>query len=251
MREGEVIRLLEGVRSGEVTPGDALRALQHLPVDELGFATLDTHRELRQGFPEAIAAAGKTADEVVEIAARLLHTTTGAVLATRCDAATAQALTARWPDALHDERAGLVTLRREEPGSVRGTVAVVAAGTSDLPAAQEAAGVLDAMGVSVERITDVGVAGVHRVLMFEDVLRSAAVSIVVAGMDGALPSLVGGIVPGPLIAVPTSTGYGASFGGLAALLTMLNSCAAGVVVTNIDNGFGAAIAALRILRSRR
>ena len=253
MRPEEVKELLEGMTEGSTSVDDALRALRRLPVADMDFATLDTHRELRQGLPEAIYAEGKTTEEVIAIAARLLSDTTSPVLATRCPEATAAALVAEYPDARHLERARLVVLRgddRPAPERTLGTVTVVSAGTSDLAVADEAAGTADALGATVERITDVGVAGVHRVLRVQDRLQSSDVVIVVAGMEGALASLVGGITPAPVIAVPTSVGYGASFGGLAALLAMLNSCAAGVVVTNIDNGFGAAVAALRLLRSR-
>ena len=251
MRPDEVKDLLRGVAEGATRTEDALRALERLPVQDLGFATLDTHRELRQGLPEAIYAEGKTPEQVVEIAARLLETTTGPVLATRVPDETAQALIARFPEARHHELARLVVLRREKADVELGTVAVVAAGTSDLPVADEAAGTADAVGAAVQRINDVGVAGLHRLLAVEDRLREVDVVIVVAGMEGALASLVGGITPAPVIAVPTSVGYGASFEGLAALLAMLNSCAAGVVVTNIDNGFGAAAFALRLLRAMR
>jgi NCAIR mutase (PurE)-related protein len=251
MRPDEVKDLLRGVAEGATRAEDALRALERLPVQDLGFATLDTHRELRQGLPEAIYAEGKTPEQVVEIAARLLETTTGPVLATRVPDDTALALIERFPEARHHDSARLVVLRREKTDVELGTVAVVAAGTSDLPVADEAAGTADAVGAVVQRINDVGVAGLHRVLAVEDRLREADVVIVVAGMEGALASLVGGITPAPVIAVPTSVGYGASFEGLAALLAMLNSCAAGVVVTNIDNGFGAAAFALRLLRAMR
>jgi NCAIR mutase (PurE)-related protein len=251
MRPDEVKDLLRGVAEGATRTEDALRALERLPVENLGFATLDTHRELRQGLPEAIYAEGKTAEQVVEIATRLLESTTGPVLATRVPEETAQALIEQFPEARHNESARLVVLRSEKADVELGTVAIVAAGTSDLPVADEAACVADAVGASVHRINDVGVAGLHRLLAVEDRLRDAKVVIVVAGMEGALASLVGGITPAPVIAVPTSVGYGASFEGLAALLAMLNSCAAGVVVTNIDNGFGAAAFALRLLRTMR
>jgi pyridinium-3,5-biscarboxylic acid mononucleotide synthase len=251
MRPDEVKDLLRGVAEGATRTEDALRALERLPVENLGFATLDTHRELRQGMPEAIYAEGKNAEQVVEIAARLLETTTGPVLATRVPKETAHALIERFPEAKHDESARVVVLRREKTGVELGKVAIVAAGTSDLPVADEAACVAEAVGASVHRINDVGVAGLHRLLAVEDSLRESSVVIVVAGMEGALASLVGGITPAPVVAVPTSVGYGASFEGLAALLAMLNSCAAGVVVTNIDNGFGAAAFALRLLRTMR
>jgi NCAIR mutase (PurE)-related protein len=251
MRPDEVKDLLRGVAEGATRTEDALRALERLPVENLGFATLDTHRELRQGLPEAIYTEGKTAEQVVEIAARLLESTTGPVLATRVPEETAQALIEQFPEARHNESARLVVLRSEKADVELGTVAIVAAGTSDLPVADEAACAAEAVGASVHRINDVGVAGLHRLLAVEDRLREAKVVVVVAGMEGALASLVGGITPAPVIAVPTSVGYGASFEGLAALLAMLNSCAAGVVVTNIDNGFGAAAFALRLLRTMR
>lgn len=231
---------------------DALTILRRLPASEdLGFARLDTHRELRQGLPEAIYAEGKEPSEVVAIADRMLRTTTSAVLATRCPEETALALIAEFPHAQRHGRARLVVLRESDRRAGRlGTVSVVSAGTSDLPVADEAAGTAAALAMDVERITDVGVAGLHRILDVQDALHDTDVVIVVAGMEGALASLVGGISSAPVIAVPTSVGYGASFEGLAALLAMLNSCAAGLVVTNIDNGFGAACCAARMLLKR-
>ncbi len=238
MRPEEVKDLLRGINEGTTTPDEALRALRDLPVSDLDFARLDIHRELRQGAPEAIYAEGKTADQVVAIATNLLERTTGAVLATRAPDATATALLQKFPDAMHHERARLVVLRAA-PESYEGKVVVVAAGTSDLPIADEAFFTAEALGADVDRITDAGVAGLHRILAVQDRLHDAAAVIVVAGMEGALPSVVGGLVDVPVIAVPTSVGYGASFGGIAALLGMLNSCANGVSVVNIDNGFGA------------
>lgn len=249
MRPEEVKDLLTSITDGTTSVDDALRALRRLPVEDIGFARLDTHRELRIGMPEAIYAEGKTPEQVVAIAGRLLDVTKGPVLATRVPPAAASALLGEFPSSAHHEDARIVVLRRAlRPLS--GTVAVVSAGTSDLPVAEEAAVTASALGMTVERVPDVGVAGVHRILAEQDRLRAAAVVIVVAGMEGALPSLVGGMTPAPVIAVPTSVGYGASFEGLAALLGMLNSCAAGVLVTNIDNGFGAATAALRILSEK-
>jgi NCAIR mutase (PurE)-related protein len=249
MRPEEVKDLLKGMRDGTTTIEDAFRALRNIPVDDVGDARLDTQRELRQGFPEAIYAEHKTPAQVVAIAERLLEHATGAVLATRVTPDIAEALRARWPEALHHEAARLLVLRSDAGRHAHlGTVAVVCAGTSDVPVADEAFFAGEAFGLRVERIVDVGVAGVHRVLIEQDKLHDAACVIVVAGMEGALASLVGGITAAPVVAVPTSVGYGASFEGLAALLAMLNSCAAGVVVTNIDNGFGAAVSALRILR---
>ncbi|HEV2755202.1 MAG TPA: nickel pincer cofactor biosynthesis protein LarB [Actinomycetota bacterium] len=252
MRRDEVKDLLAGVVDGSVSIDEAVSALQRLPVQDLGFARVDTHRELRQGMPEAIYAEHKTPDQVVAIAAALLESTTSAVIATRVRADAAARLLERWPGALYDTDARLVVLRSAaDETAPPGTIAVVSGGTSDRPVAQEAALVAEAMGIKVERVEDVGVAGLHRVLANEEVLRTADVVIVVAGMEGALPSIVGGLTPAPVIAVPTSVGYGASFGGMAALLGMLNSCAAGLVVTNIDNGFGAAMAALRQLNRGR
>ena len=250
MRPEEVKDLLTGMNDGTTTVEEALRALRALPVSDLGFAQLDTHRELRQGVPEAIYAEGKTLEETSAIAANLIETTTGAVLATRVPADVAPELAERFPAAVHHERARLVVFRSQEQ-RLEGRVAVVAAGTSDLPVADEAAGVADSLGATVERVTDVGVAGLHRILAVQDRLHDADAVIVVAGMEGALASIVGGLTSAPVVAVPTSVGYGASFDGLAALLAMLNSCAAGVVVTNIDNGFGAAVFAARLLRKRQ
>jgi pyridinium-3,5-biscarboxylic acid mononucleotide synthase len=254
MRSQEVRDLLEAMRVGATTVDEVLTRLRRLPSsDDLGFARVDTHRELRQGLPEAVYAEGKTAAETIAIVSRLLENSTGPVLATRVPEATAVALLDAWPDAVHSERARLVVVRpRGAAGNgVRvGRVVVVSAETSDLPVSEEAAVTADAYGAEVERITDVGVAGLHRLLDVQDRLHAADVVIVVAGMEGALASLVGGITSAPVVAVPTSVGYGSSFEGLAALLAMLNSCAAGVAVFNIDNGFGAATFALRVLDKR-
>ena len=249
MRPEEVKELLEQVRSGDVGTNEALTLLRRLPVDDLGFAHLDTHRELRQGLPEAIYSEGKTTDQVVSIAAHLLDATTAPVLATRASPEVAEALHAKWEAAQYYPTARIVVMRPETK-RLDGHVAIVSAGTSDLPVAEEAAVTADALGASVGRVTDVGVAGLHRMLNRQDELATADIVIVVAGMEGALASLVGGITPSPVVAVPTSVGYGASFEGLAALLAMLNSCATGVAVMNIDNGFGAACFALRLLRKR-
>jgi len=254
MRPTEVHDLLISVRAGEIDVEDALRQLRALPVDDLGFARLDTHRELRQGMPEAIYAEGKTVHEVVTIAGRLLETTTSPVLATRCRPEAARALVEAFPDATHHEAARLVVLRsdagKDTADRPSGKVAVVCAGTSDIPVAEEAAVTAEALGIEVERAFDVGVAGLHRVLAIQGQLREVDAVIVIAGMEGALASIVGGLSPAPVVAVPTSIGYGAAFEGLAALLAMLNACAAGIVVTNIDNGFGAALFALRLLGTR-
>ena len=248
MRPEEVKELLTRVADGDLSADEAYSLLAYSPVEDLGFAQLDVHRELRQGIPEAIYAEGKTVEEVVTIAQRLLDKTTGPVIATRVPPETAAALDSSFVTAQLHERARVVVLR---PATERiGKSAVVAAGTSDLPVAEEAAVTAEALGIEVDRIVDVGVAGVHRLLNVQSDLADSGVVIVVAGMEGALASLVGGLVAAPVVAVPTSVGYGASFEGLAALLAMLNSCAAGITVTNIDNGFGAAVFAAKVLRAR-
>jgi NCAIR mutase (PurE)-related protein len=234
-----------------MTVEEAVGALRELPVEDLGFARLDTHRELRQGLPEGIYAEGKQTHEVIAIAERLLERATSPVLATRVDSNMAPALIAAFPTAIHHERGRIVVFGPERTRTPTiGTVAIVSAGTSDLGVAEEASVTATAYGAEVHQVTDVGVAGLHRVLSVQDELHSADVVIVVAGMEGALASIIGGISSAPVIAVPTSVGYGSSFDGLAALLAMLNSCAAGVAVMNIDNGFGAASFALRLLTHR-
>jgi len=241
--------LLEQVRAGAVSPEQALDRLKGMPFEDLGFAKVDHHRALRKGLPEVIFGAGKTAAQIVEITRRLNQGEQN-VLITRLDAATATEVCAALPEARYHEHARLATLVRH-PAEIsgRGTILVVCAGTSDLPVAEEAAQTAELIGNRVERLHDVGVAGIHRLFAHQDLLQRASVVIVVAGMEGALPSVVGGLVAVPVIAVPTSVGYGASFGGLAALLAMLNSCAAGITVVNIDNGFGAGVAASLINRA--
>jgi len=241
--------LLRRVAAGEIAADLAADALAISPLEELGFATIDHHRAVRHGFPEVILAAGKTTEQGVEIADRIAVRGDG-FLVTRANDEVRDAIARRIPAVELNELGRTAYLRpdKEVPQGT-GTVLVVTAGTSDLPVAEEAAVTLRALGNCVERLTDVGVAGIHRLLSRGDVLTRASVVIVVAGMEGALPSVVGGIVRVPVIAVPTSVGYGASFGGIAALLGMLNSCAAGVTVVNIDNGFGAAYAASRITHS--
>jgi hypothetical protein len=239
--------LLAEVAGGRLAPEAALERLRHLPFEQLDFATIDHHRALRQGRPEVVYCAGKSVEHTVAICERLAAAT-GGFLATRAGDAQADALRARFPALRWHSLARVAHLAAPDAAAPSGaTVLVISAGTSDLPVAEEAAIVAEAFGHVVERLTDVGVAGLHRILAAGDQLDRAGVMIVVAGMDGALPSVVGGLVRAPVIAVPTSVGYGASFGGLAALLTMLNSCASGVTVVNIDNGFGAAVAASRIL----
>ncbi len=249
MNRERALDLLRRVAAGELAADAAADALAVSPLEDLGFATIDHHRAVRLGFPEVILAAGKTTEQVVEIADRIAARRDG-FLVTRADANVRRALAERIPTVELNDLGRTVYLQpdKEVPQGT-GTVLVVTAGTSDLPVAEEAAVTLRALGNCVERLTDVGVAGIHRLLSRSDVLTRAAVVIVVAGMEGALPSVVGGIVRVPVIAVPTSVGYGASFGGIAALLGMLNSCAAGVTVVNIDNGFGAAYAASRITHS--
>jgi pyridinium-3,5-biscarboxylic acid mononucleotide synthase len=239
--------LLRGVAEGGVAVDEALARLSLAPVEDLEFARVDHHRALRLGFPEVAFGEGKTPVQLVEIARRIVARG-DAFLATRVAPAGSAALAAAFPEVELNAvgRTALVPAREPVRRRVRGSVLVVTAGTSDLPVAEEAAASAAAFGCPVERLTDVGVAGIHRVLQAQEALRGAAVVIVVAGMEGALPSVVGGLVSAPVIAVPTSVGYGAAFGGLAALLGMLNSCASGVTVVNIDNGFGAACAAARI-----
>ena len=251
MRAEQIESLLAEVAAGRLTPKAALDRLRHLPFEDLPFARIDHHRSLRQGQPEVVFCEGKTPDQVTAICERL-EAVDGMFLGTRASEAVAARLRDRFPRMLWNPLARTVHLppaERPQRAPVTGSILVVSAGTSDLPIAEEAAVVAEAFGHAVERLVDVGVAGVHRLLAAGEQLQRARVVIVVAGMEGALPSVVGGLVSAPVIAVPTSVGYGASFGGLAALLAMLNSCAAGVTVVNIDNGFGAAAAASRICRS--
>ena len=241
----EAIKLLEKFRAGGVGRDAVLQAFQAAPVADLGFAQVDPHRALRKGFPEVIFGAGKTPEQVLKIAAKLLEHEQS-VLATRVTAAHARLLRKKFRRAVHHEMARCVTIEKKPLPKRPGTIAVICAGTSDLPVAEEAAITAEIMGNRVERVNDVGVAGVHRLFNRLEGIRRANVVIVVAGMEGALPSVVAGLVAKPVIAVPTSVGYGASFGGLAALLGMLNSCASGLTVVNIDNGFGAGYAASQI-----
>jgi NCAIR mutase (PurE)-related protein len=249
VKREQLAGLLADIAAGRLSPEDGLERLRHFPTEQLEFAQIDHHRALRQGQPEVVFCAGKTVDQVVTICRRLAAAS-GTFLGTRATAEQAEALAREFPGLDHNGLARTVVLPASRPPALAatGTVLVICAGTSDLPVAEEAAVVAAAFGHPVERLTDVGVAGLHRILGATGQLARAAVVIVVAGMEGALPSVVGGLVRAPVIAVPTSVGYGASFGGIAALLGMLNSCAAGVTVVNIDNGFGAAVAASRILR---
>jgi len=237
-------RLLQQVRQGKLSIEHALQRLRSLPYEDLGFASLDHHRSLRQGFPEVVLCEGKSTAQVVAIA-RALFKKQGPFLATRAEPTVARAIRRVNRQARYYPDARLVAVHPPRQKSL-GHILVVTAGTADLPVAEEARITAEVMGSRVERLYDVGVAGIHRLLGRKERLFEARVVIVVAGMDGVLPSVVGGLVQCPVIAVPTSRGYGASFGGVAALLTMLNSCAAGVGVMNIDNGFGAACLAHRI-----
>ncbi len=245
MTTTEAIQLLEKFRAGGAGRDEVLRAFQLAPVADLGFARVDTHRALRKGFPEVIFGAGKTPAQVVKIAAKLLEHEQR-ILVTRITAEHARALRKKFKSAVHHEMARCVTIGKQPLRRRPGTIAVVCAGTSDLPVAEEAAVTAEIMGNRVERVNDVGVAGLHRLFAKLEVIQGANVVVVVAGMEGALPSVVAGLVARPVIAVPTSIGYGANFGGLAALLGMLNSCGSGVTVVNIDNGFGAGYAASQI-----
>ena len=252
MNPADLKALLLRVATGELDPGAAMQRLRHFPAENLDFARIDHHRALRQGQPEVVFAEGKTTEQVLAICERL-ERAAGGFLCTRATPEVATALHRRFTAARCDPVGRTVWL--PAPGRLDplgDPVLVVTAGTGDLPVASEVAVTAEAWGARVERLNDVGVAGLHRVLSASEQLHAAGVVVVVAGMEGALPSVIGGLVRAPVIAVPTSVGYGASFGGLAALLGMLNSCAAGVTVVNIDNGFGAGAAAARIvLRSAR
>jgi NCAIR mutase (PurE)-related protein len=245
-----VRELLESVRRGATGVDSALAELRDLPYADLGYAAVDHHRALRQGAPEVILGQGKTPEQIAGIARELARSGQN-VLVTRLAAEAAREVCEAMPELKYAALARVATLE-QSPIPPLGTrpVALVSAGTGDLPVAEECAETLRMLGVAVERVYDVGVAGIHRLLHRRDVLERTSIAIVVAGMEGALPSVVGGITQGPIIAVPTSVGYGVSFGGFAALASMLASCASGVVVCNIDNGFGAAYAAARILRVR-
>ena len=238
--------LLEQVKDGEVAVDDALQSLRTLPFEDLGFSKIDHHRQLRTGFPEVIFCQGKTVEHVKQISERILSAG-HPLLATRATSDMYEAIKAIQPAARYNDLARTITVRQSEDEGTPG-ILVVSAGTSDLPVAEEAVETALMMGNQPERLYDVGVAGLHRLIGNHEKLLTARVIIVVAGMEGALPSVVGGLVDCPVIAVPTSIGYGASFGGLAALLGMLNSCASGVTVVNIDNGFGAGYSASLINR---
>jgi pyridinium-3,5-biscarboxylic acid mononucleotide synthase len=241
-------QLLEQVRSGETAVGDALNDLRDLPFEDLGYAKVDHHRAIRHGAPEVIFGTGKTPEQVAGIAAALLRKSRNLLL-TRATPAMAEVVKGLAQEAEYFPRSGVVRVWRDRTVHGKGTIAVVCAGTSDLPVLEEAQLTAETMGNTVDAICDVGVAGIHRLLHQRERLTRARVAIVCAGMEGALPSVVGGLVSCPVIAVPTSVGYGASFHGLAALLGMLNSCASNVTVVNIDNGFGAGYVASLINRA--
>jgi len=245
MNRESLRRILASVRRGETTVAAAMERLKNFPVENLPFATLDHQRGLRQGLPEVIFCEGKKADQVAEIAVRIFAAGES-VLATRATPEMYRAVSERLPAASYNETGRTIVARRSKPPPPRGRVLLMTAGTSDIPVAEEAAETLGVAGSRVTKAYDTGVAGLHRLVRHGESLRRARVVIVVAGMDGALASVIGGLVDRPLIAVPTSVGYGAGAGGIAPLLTMLNSCAAGTAVVNIDNGFGAAVLAHRI-----
>ena len=244
MNSSDLKKLLEQVRSGKVTIQDALHELRTLPYEDVGFASIDHHRSLRQGFPEVIYCQGKTKSQIVDIARTLLKKG-NPLLATRVQPEVARALRRLNSKAVYHESARMVSVQTRKKKRV-GDIVLVTAGTADVPIAEEACVTAETMGSRVQKLYDVGVAGLHRLLDRQEMLHKARVLVVVAGMDGVLPSVVGGLVSCPVVAVPTSQGYGASFGGLSALLTMLNACSSGVGVVNIDNGFGAGCLAHRI-----
>jgi hypothetical protein len=230
--------LLKKVKEGKVSVDGALKQLKSLPFSDLGFAKVDAHRSIRCGFPEVIFCQGKTTKQITEIVGQILKGGND-LLATRANEAIYKAIHKRYPDARYNAQAKAITIKKTRRKTQKGLILIISAGTSDIPVAEEARVTAEIMGNKVETLYDVGVAGIHRLLKSHEELSSANVIVVVAGMEGALASVVGGLVERPVIAVPTSVGYGASFHGIAPLLTMLNSCAAGVAVVNIDNGFGA------------
>ncbi|HID95290.1 MAG TPA: nickel pincer cofactor biosynthesis protein LarB [Candidatus Latescibacteria bacterium] len=238
MEKEKIRELLADIRDGKVEIDDALRTLRSLPYEDLGFAKIDTHRDLRKGFPEVILCKGKTIEQITEIVSRI-SSENDFIMATKASRDVYEAIKRVREDAVYHETARIVLIGRRKRKRAKGVILVVSAGTSDIPIAEEVAVTAETMGNTVERLYDIGVSGVHRLFDSKEKLFSASVIIVVAGMEGALASVVGGLVDKPVIAVPTSGGYGASFDGLAALLSMLNCCAPGVVVVNIDNGFGA------------
>lgn len=247
MDQKRLRELLLSFKEERLDLDQALAQLRHLPFEDLGYAHVDHHRAIRQGFPEVIFGQGKTPDQIEGIASRLLERSSN-LLITRTNPESFERIRRLAPEAVYHESCRAISVQRDLTIHGRGTVAVVTAGTSDIPVADEAALTVEIMGNRLERLFDVGVAGIHRILSRRELLQSARVIVCVAGMEGALPSVVGGLVSVPVIAVPTSIGYGASFGGVAALLGMLNSCSSNVTVVNIDNGFGAGFVASLINR---
>jgi pyridinium-3,5-biscarboxylic acid mononucleotide synthase len=245
MNPSDLTKLLDNVRTGKTTVKAALDRLKHLPFEDVAYAHIDHHRSLRHGMPEVIYCEGKTVEQITGIAKRMLRAGSD-ILATRASDAAFKAVKRLDKRAVFHEASRAIVVQGGKKKPTRGIVVVLTAGTSDIPVAEEAAVTAGMLGSTVQTVYDVGVAGIHRILSKKDVLDSARVIVVVAGMDGALPSVVGGLVDKPVIAVPTSVGYGAGFQGLAPLLTMLNSCASGIAVMNIDNGFGAGVLAHRI-----
>jgi NCAIR mutase (PurE)-related protein len=250
MNQLELLKILESVKAGSLAPAKAIERLKHLPFEDLGFAKVDHHRALRQGFAEVIFGKGKTPQQVAEIVKAMLRQKDSRqnILVTRADAKKFTVVKKLHRAAKFHALSGVITIERSTELTGKGTILLVSAGTSDMPVAEEALLTARMMGNRTEHLYDVGVAGIHRLLEHREKLTQARVIICVAGMEGALPSVVGGLVAVPVIAVPTSVGYGASFGGIAALLGMLNSCASNVTVVNIDNGFGAACVASCINR---
>ncbi len=247
MNEKNIRQLLKSIQNNEISIDEGIVRLKGLPFDDLEFAKIDHHRHLRRGFPEVVYCAGKTNEQVVAIIENLVNKSENNVLATKASREIYEAVAKKIPDAVYYELARSIVVRRGKQEK-RGYILVISAGTSDIPVAEEAAITVEVMGNKVERLYDVGVAGIHRLFSQKDKLFAAKVLVVVAGMEGALVSVVAGMVDKPVIAVPTSVGYGTNFGGLSALLTMLNSCASGVGVVNIDNGFGAGYLASLINR---
>lgn len=248
MTPEHIREILDAVSKGEQNVDSAYEELKNLPFADLGFAKIDTHRQMRTGYPEVIFCEGKTVEQVKDIICQMYQTGNN-ILATRVSDAQWQAISSLYPEAEYDEKSRTIAIRRNAVELTATYISVVTAGTADIPVAEEAAVTAELFGNRVERFYDVGVAGIHRLYSYLEQIRSAKVIVVVAGMEGALPSVIGGLVDKPVIAVPTSIGYGANFNGLAALLTMLNSCSAGISVVNIDNGFGAGYFASLINKS--
>ncbi len=249
MNEEKLAHLLEQVKTGQCGIDEAIADLKRLPAEDIGFACLDHHRTLRTGIPEVVFGENKSAEQICEIFSRMVQRD-GAVMATRISVEKAVVVCGKFPDAEYHEAARIVVVKKNEDKISGAPIVVASAGTSDIPVAEEVKVTAETLGCEVQPVYDVGVAGIHRLYNRMDVLRCASVVVVVAGMEGALPSVVAGLIDKPVIAVPTSVGYGAGYGGIAALLGMLNSCAPGIAVVNIDNGFGAACMALLIAKGQ-